>query len=161
MTRALEFWQTSKLVRSWLSVFETIVCSKNKFLSFFAMRSKPLWHLVAILSLLVVPAVQVLLTRPKCDVFQSAIARKMSAPNSSTVKLPSKISDDSGLDSETKLLLTRAGKLLDIANMNLFYYVTRDSLHYSCPRCYPFFSQRIRYCSQSFRLIFWLFYFLN
>ena len=35
-----------------------------------------------------------------------------------------KISDDSGVDSETKLLLTRAGKLLGIANMNLFYYIT-------------------------------------
>lgn len=50
--------------------------------------------------------------------------RKMSAPTWSTVKWPSKISDDSGVDSETKLLLTRAGKLLDIANMNLFYYIT-------------------------------------
>ena len=39
-------------------------------------------------------------------------------------KMISKISDDSGVDSETKLLLTRAGKLLDIANMNLFYYIT-------------------------------------
>ena len=82
---------------SWLSVFETIVCSKNKFLSFFAMRSKPLWHLVAILASLVVPAVKVLSTRPMCNVFQSAIAivslaavfsvpRKMSAPTWSTVK---------------------------------------------------------------------------
>ena len=71
---------------SWLSVFETIVCSKNKFLSFFAMRSKPLWHLVAILASLVVPAVLVLSTRPMCNVFQSAIARKMSAPAWSTVK---------------------------------------------------------------------------